>query len=319
VQLRFGHATVRLAPADYVRLLGARRVGDSLRPTVQTRALAAVTDQRLVVDTADRPQDATVALVRGQPHVVKARPGLDFAPQAVAAALVQAIRSPDRIARVQSTRVQASFTNADAQALGIRREVTSFRVRLSGGHVDRALAAAQRLDGTVLEPGDTFSLRRALGPDTPEGPSGDALATGLFNAAWLGGLAVTAHTEGASYAGTYPIGRDASLRQGQDVAFRNGSRYGVLVSVVPEGSSLTVSLWSTPRWTVSSDHGPRANVVHPERVVRHGASCQSSPGRDGFDVTVTRSFSPVGSQAVDHSSSYTAHYAPAPQVVCRPR
>jgi vancomycin resistance protein YoaR len=317
VELRFGHTTVQLVPADYARLLAAREVGRSLKPTVQAKALASVTDKRLVGDTVDRPRDATVALVNGHPHVVKAQPGLHFAPQAVAAALIQAIRSPDRAARVRSTPEQASFTNADARALGIRREVSSFSVRVPGGHNDRLAAVAQRLNGTVLEPGDTFSLRRALGAETPEGASGAAVATGLFNAAWLGGLQVTAHTEGATYSSAYPMGRDASLRQGQDLALRNDSRYGVLVSVVPQGGSLSVSLWSTPRWTVTSSDGPRTNVVHRGRVVRHGASCQSQNGSDGFDVTVTRSFTPVGSQSVDHTSSYTAHYAPVPKVVCR--
>jgi hypothetical protein len=315
VQLRFGHATVRLAPADYARLLGARRVGHTLQPTVRVRALAALADRRLAGDSADRPRDATVALVNGRPQVVKARPGLDFAPHAVAAALVRAIRAPDRTTRVRSTPAEASFTNADARALGIRQQISSFR--LPGAHDDRLLAVARRLDGTVLKPGDTFSLRRALGPDTPEGESGAALATGLFNAAWLGGLTVTAHTEGATYSGDYPMGRDASLRQGQDLVFTNGSKYGVLVSVNAEGRTLTASLWSTPRWTVTSSHGDPTNVVPAGRVVRHGASCHSRPGRDGFDVTVTRSFAPVGSQGVDHASSYTAHYAPLTQVVCR--
>lgn len=317
VALRFGQTTVRLAPADYARLLGARREGHALQPTVNVRALAAVTDKQLAGDTTDRPRDATVALVHGRPQVVRARPGLDFAPQAVAAALLHAIRSTGRIARVRSTPAKASFTTADARTLGIHRKVSSFTVRLPGGQDGRLLAAARRLDGTVLQPGDTFSLRRALGPATPEGPPGAALATGLFNAAWLGGLPVTAHKVDRSYSGTYPMGRDASLRQGHDVMFTSGSRYGVLLSVTVTGGSLTVTLWSTPHWTVTSSHGSPTNVVRPGRVVRHGASCADRGGRDGFDVTVTRSFTPIGKKVVDHTSPYTAHYAPVARVVCR--
>jgi len=318
VQLRFGRATVRLAPADYTRLLGARRAGHELRPTVLAGALTALTDRRLAGDALDRPRDATVALVHGRPHVVKARPGLTFAPAAVAAALVQAIRSPDRTARVRSTVAPASFTTADARHLGIRHEVSSFAVHLPGGRAGPLLAAAQRLDGTVLRPGDTFSLRGALGAETPEDGPGAALATAVFNAAWLAGLPINAHVEGTSYAGTYPVGRDASLRDGQDLAFANRSRYGVLVSVAAsQGRPLSVTLWSTPRWSVTSSHGARTNVVPAPRVVRHGKHCQRSAGRDGFDVTVTRSLTPVGSTAAETTTSYTAHYAPVSHVVCR--
>jgi vancomycin resistance protein YoaR len=318
VVLHFGRDTVRLAPADYARLLGARPVGEDLRPTVRAGALAALTDGRLADDALARPRDATVALVHGRPHVLRARPGLTFAPDAVAAALVQAIRSPDRTARVRSTVAPASFTTADARHLGIGREVSSFTVHMRRGDAGPVLAAAQRLDGRVLRPGDTLSMRGLLGAATPEGDPGSALATAVFNAAWLAGLPVTAHAEATAYAGSYPMGRDASLRDGQDLAFANGSRYGVLVSVAASRStgSVTVSLWSTSRRSVTSRHGAPTNVVPAPRVVRHGKHCRAREGRDGFDVTVTRTLVPVGSAAAGRTTSYTAHYAPVARVVC---
>jgi hypothetical protein len=313
VVLRFGHAAVRLAPVDYARLLGARRSGHGLRPTVRAGALGALTDRRLAGDRLDRPRDATVALVDGRPHVVRARPGLTFASRDVADALLRAISSPDRTARVRSTPAPASFTTADARHLGIRREVSSFTVHLSRGDAGPLASAAHRLDATVLRRGDTVSLRGVLASGTPEGVSGTALATAVFNAAWLAGLPVTAHAEAASYDGSYPVGRDASLRDGQDLAFANRSPYGVLVTTSSRGGSLTVSLWSTMRGTVTSSHGPRTHVVEPRLVVRHGRRCQARPGRDGFDVTVTR----TGSAGGVHTTSYTAHYSPVAHVTCR--
>jgi hypothetical protein len=99
-------------------------------------------------------------------------------------------------------------------------------------------------------------------------------------------------------------------------------RYGVLVSAVAgrptthHAGSLTVTLWSTPRWRITTSHGTRTNVVPAARQVQHGKSCRPRPGRDGFDVTVTRSFAQGGQ--VDHTSSYTVSYAPMATVVCRP-
>jgi hypothetical protein len=117
------------------------------------------------------------------------------------------------------------------------------------------------------------------------------------------------------------MGRDASLRDGQDLAFADRSPYGVLVAV--DGptslhrSALTVSLWSTRQWSVTSTHGEPTNVVHPPRVVRHGKHCRSRDGRAGFDVTITRSLAPAGSHAAGHTTSYTVHYAPVARVICR--
>jgi vancomycin resistance protein YoaR len=323
VRLQLGRATVRLAPGDYARFLGSRRVGRGLRPTVDAAGLAAVTDRRLAGQTLDRPRDATVALVHGRPQVVPARAGLAFAPHDVAAALLQAIGSPDRSARVRSTVARASFGNADARRLGIRRRISSFSVHLPRGHAGPLLAAAQRVDGTVLRPGRTFSLRGALGAGTPEGRSGSALATAVFNAAWLAGLPVGAHAVAPSYDGSYPVGRDASLRDGHDLAFADRSPYGVLVSAVAgrptaaHGATLTVSLWSTRRWSVASSHSDPTHVVHAPRVVRHGRTCSRRTGHAGFDVTVTRSLAPVASAASGRTTSYTVHYAAVPRVVCR--
>jgi vancomycin resistance protein YoaR len=281
-----------------------------------------MTDRRLAGEPVDRPRDATVALVDGRPHVVHAKPGITFAPHDVAAALLRAIASPDRSARVAPSVAQASFTDADARRLGIRQQVAFGTAHLPRGSQSAALGAAvRRLDGLVLKPGDALSLRGLLGPATPSGRAGDALATALFNAAWLGGLDVTAHATARTYAGTAPVGRDASLSQGHDVAFTDDLPSGVLVSVVAgrptssHGGSLTVSLWSTPRWRVTSGHSAQADVVAAGRVVRHGHQCRPRRGRAGFTVTVTRRFARQG--ATDHTTSYTARYAPRAQVVCR--
>ena len=121
------------------------------------------------------------------------------------------------------------------------------------------------------------------------------------------------------------MGRDATLRNGQDLAFTDNTAYGVLVSVktvrptAGHDGSLSVTLWSTPRWSVTTHHSTPADVVPAGRVVTSGQSCQARPGRKGFDVTVTRTFAPVGSARADHSTSYAVHYAPVPAVVCKPR
>jgi hypothetical protein len=325
VVLHLGHTPLRLQPSAYAHLLGSRHRGNRLVPTVRAKALAALVDARLSGDDPiDAPRDATVALVGGRPRVVRARPGLVFAPAAVASALLRAVRSPRRTAHVHASTAPASFTNADARKLRIRHPISFSTVHLRRGmHTDRLVAAAARLDGTVLRPGDSLSLRGALGAGIPGHSAGTALATGLFNAVWLGGLQLGSHATLPSYTGSYPMGRDASLLEGQDLAFTDNTPYGVLVSIVvgrptsSHGGSLTTTLWSAPRWTITSSHSDPTNVVPAGRTVGHGARCHHRPGRHGFDVTVTRSFAPRGTDTVEHSSSYAVHYTPVPALVCR--
>jgi hypothetical protein len=315
VVLHLGRSAVRLQPSAYGHLLGSQRVGHRLRPTVDAAALAQVVASRTGPGgSADAPKDATVALVNGRPHLVKARPGKVFTPRALATALVAAIRTRARAARVHATPGQASFTDADARALGIRRPISSFTVR---GRSPGLRSAAARIDGTLLRPGQSLSLRARLGGDVPATGAATALATATFNAAWLGGFPFGSHATLRSYSGDFPMGRDATLGDGQDLTFIDNTSYGVLVAATVHGGSLTVTLWSTPRWTVTSGHDTPTNVVPSGRVVHRGKHCLARAGRTGFDVTVTRTFARLGSGTADHSTSYAVHYAPVAAVVCR--
>lgn len=323
VELHFGRTALHLSPEAYGPLLGARRVGKRLRPTVRTHALSRVVDHQLIGAAIGRPKPATVVLVGDRPKVVSAQPGVTYAAHDVRTALLRAIASPHRTARVRPTPAEASFTDADARELGIRQQLSRFTVDLPRGRGDALGSAVQRLDGTVLKPRSSLSLRGLLGAATPAGKSGDALATALFNAAWLGGMQITAHASPRSYDAVppvAPVGRDASLRAGQDLAFNDNTRYGVLVSAVigPTASgpeSLTVTLWSTPGWTIRSSAEGRTRVVAAGRDVYREKPCTPRAGRDGFEVTVTRSFTRSG--AVDHTSSYAVNYTPVDGVVCK--
>jgi vancomycin resistance protein YoaR len=325
VVLRFGRSTLRLQPSWYSHFLGSRTAGDHLRPTVRVAALARMVHARLRRSgPVDAPVDATVTMVNGQPQVVPGRPGVSFAPTDVGRALLRAIAAPHRAARVPASLAPASFTPADARKLRIRQQISTFSVHLKRGHPSAdVVAAAARLDNTVLHPGNSLSLRGRLGAGVPGGEPGTALATALFNAAWLGGLQLGSHANLPSYTGTYPLGRDATVGDGQDVTFTDDTSYGVLVSVVvgpptaTHGGSLTVSLWSTATWDVVSSHGDPTHVVPAGRIVEHGHGCRERNGHDGFDVQVTRTFSRPGSSIIDHSDFYAVHYVPVDAVVCR--
>jgi hypothetical protein len=317
VELRFGSTRLHLSPADYGHLLVARRIGDRLRPAVQAGPLHRLVRAKLAGSTRDRPQPATVTLRRGHPYVVPDRPGLRFRSRDVAKALLQAITSPHRTARVRPTPARAAFTTADARRLGIRERLASFTAHLpDGAHAGRAAHLLTPLDGVLLRPGRSLSLRGRLGPAASADAS-DAIATALFNAAWLGGLQVPSHAPPRSYTGMAPPGRDISLDGGHDLVLRDDTRYGVLVSAAADHRDVTVTLWSTEHGTVTAHQGARTHVVRAGRQVRHSADCTPRAGQPGFTVTVSRTFSRDGAAA--RSSSYVVRYAPLPAIVCAGR
>ena len=145
VTLRLGRRSVRLEPSSYSALLGARRVGHRLEPDVDAAGLARLVDDKLGgPDPVDAPHDATVALVGGSPQVVPARPGVVYAPSAIRRALLAAIASDRRTARVRAHRAQASFTDADARRLGITQRLSSFSVRLPARDAHRPAVRGRR-------------------------------------------------------------------------------------------------------------------------------------------------------------------------------
>lgn len=321
VTLRLGRETVRLPPATYGDLLVARHVGSRLRPGVDAEALFRAVHATLGHRPRQRPMPATVALVDGRPQVVGGQPGIDYTPHDVAAALLRAIVVKSRTAAVRPTHTHSSFTRTDAAELGIRRQLASFTVPLPRGSATPT-AAVRRLDGLVLRPGKSLSLRRVLGSATPTGAAGDALATALFNAAWLGGLRMGSHTAPRTFSATAPAGRDVTLTHGHDVGFTDNSRWGLLVSATAgratghRPGSVTVSLWSTPLGHVRAPPANRTALRPAGRHVDHAGDCTPRKGRDGFTVSVLRTLLFKG---YSRQSSYSVRYAPVDAVVCRGR
>jgi vancomycin resistance protein YoaR len=100
--------------------------------------------------------------------------------------------------------------------------------------------AAQLLDGTVLAPGERWSMNSALGRRTRArgfvpapmisggvlvnsvGGGISQVATTLYNAAFFAGLRLVAHTPHSFYISRYPMGREATISWGgPELIFQN--------------------------------------------------------------------------------------------------
>jgi vancomycin resistance protein YoaR len=300
-----------------------------------------------VISDEGAPVDATVALVDGRPKVIPARPGVGYDPADVTNAFLELVTRPQgkREMAVKATVQEPEFTTQDARELGIKEKVSTFTTyypyaEYRNTNIGRA---AELVDGTLLKPGETFSLNDVVGERTREngftegfiisdgifkedlGGGVSQMATTTFNAMFFAGLEDVEHKPHSFYIDRYPVGREATVAWGAvDLRFRNDTDYGVLIaarvtpSTPPTQGVVTVSMWSTKVWDVTAATSARYNITSEETRVLDTEDCYPNDGYGGFDVDVTRYFRKPGSSTVHHQETFHTRYTPSDTVVCEP-
>ncbi|QWF23480.1 VanW family protein [Nocardioides sp. LMS-CY] len=343
VTLVFGDSPVQLRPQQFSAALRMRAEGGALVPDLKTKKLTALVDDGV---SADEPVDATVELVNGKPRVVPAKPGVAYDPDDVGSAFLQLVtrEGDERQMEVEATVVEPEFTTADAKALRIKERVSSFTTyypyaEYRNVNIGRAAAI---VDGTVLKPGEVFSLNDIVGERTREngftegfiisdgifkedlGGGVSQMATTTFNAMFFAGLKDIEHKPHSFYIDRYPVGREATVAWGAvDLRFENDTPYGVLVhaTVQPATSSsqgvVTVSMYSTKTWDITTKTSDRYNYRAPATRTLTTPDCYANTGYSGFDVDVWRYFHEPGSDEVAKTEKFHTSYTPSDTVVCK--
>jgi vancomycin resistance protein YoaR len=235
--------------------------------------------------------------------------------------------------------VPADFTTEEAQALGIKEQISSFTTRFTSpasGTNMRVVAA--EVDGALILPGETFSLNTFTGPrGTAQGYVEAAViqngelskavgggisqfATTMFNAVFFAGLEDVYHKPHSFYISRYPAGREATVYEGViDLQWRNDSDTGVYVDTTWTPGSLTVAFYGTRHFEIEAIEGPRTNYRQPtvQDKVDDG-KCTPQPGIPGFDVTVTRVFRDLASGQELRRETFNTRYAAEAVIHCIP-
>jgi vancomycin resistance protein YoaR len=343
VELEFEGSEIRLQPADYTPVLSMAAVNGELVPRLDEKGLARLLEQRISSD--GEPQDATVVLSGGGPRVVPAKPGVTFDRQQVTDAFLDLVsaREGKRTLQVRSKVARPEFTTREARALKIKEKVSSFTTYYP--HADYRNVnigrAAELVDGTVLKPDEIFSLNDTVGERTEAngftkgfiisdgifkeelGGGVSQMATTTFNAMFFAGLEDIEHKPHSFYIDRYPIGREATVVWGAvDLQFRNDTPYGVLIDaeVTPSTPSsqgvVTVSMWSTKYWDITSTTGERYNLTEPDTRTLRTEDCYPNEGYGGFDIDVVRHFRRAGESELHHNETFTTTYTPSDTVIC---
>lgn len=346
VTLVLGGDEVVLQPQDYARALSMEPENGTLEPRVDQKKLMRAV-RPAMEDVALRPEPATVRLVDGSPQVVPGKNGVTFRPDEVVEAFPELVtkREGERRLEVETKVERPDFTTKDARKLQIKEVVSSFTTYFP--HSDYRNVnlgrAAELVTGTVLKPGETFSLNETVGERTAAngftkgyiisngvykedyGGGVSQVATTLFNAMFFAGLEDVEHKPHSFYIDRYPIGREATVAWGAvDLRFKNDTPYGVLIETWIEPSTprsqgeMHARFWSTKHWEITTDTSDRYNFTQPDTRYITDEECVPHDGYGGFDIDVFRYFRKPGSSELVRKETFHTTYTPSDSVVCGP-
>lgn len=341
----FQVAAERIAPVLKFKVVEAD--GKSGESELVLEADPAVLKEKLVAAAPflnKPPKDATFSLAGDQVNLRPGENGTTVDTAAAAPALV-ALGSEERKPITLPAVVQPPALTTDAASkLGIKQRISAFTTTFDArnaprvGNIDRMASA---IDGTVLKPGEVFSLNGATGNRTVANGYQEAgvlvdgelvpgigggvcqVATTLFNAVFSSGLDVVERSNHSLWVSKYPTGKDAMVNYGvQDLRFRNDTEFGLLLRAVVTARELTVSIYSSPLGrTVTETTSPKTNPRAPavkyldDPALPSGTEQVTAEGIPGFDVTVTRKVTAGGK--VLHSDNFVSKYRPWKRIIKR--
>ncbi|WP_216911647.1 VanW family protein [Nocardia noduli] len=287
--------------------------------------------------TEVEPKDASFAVGGGSARVVPAVTGDKINWAKTLEQLPVLLVAQERTAQAVYEKVDPALTTAAAEALGIVEPMGVFTTGgFSGPSGVNIRTVAQKVNGAVVKPGDTFSLNDFTGtrgvaegyvesgiidhgrPSTAVGGGISQFATTLYNAAYFAGMEDAGHTEHSYYISRYPAAREATVFDGAiDLKFRNNTQSGVYIETTTSASEITVRLWGTKTVNVESVTGDKSKPTEPNTVtLPKGKDCIASEGAPGFTISDTRIITDrkTGREVSRHTR--TVKYDPIPVVKC---
>ena len=343
VTLDFGDATIRIAPADFTLAIRMKPVDGALVPELDKQKLKGLIDRGLGGHGA--PEDATVALVGGVPTMIPDKPGVGYSIDQVAKDFLKTVVKPsgERTQDVKATVARAEFTTKDAKQLGITEQVSTFTTYFPYAEYRNVNIgrAGELINGTIIKPGETFSLNGVVGERTRAngftegfiiedgifredlGGGVSQMATTTFNAAFFAGMTDIEHHTHSLYIDRYPVGREATVAWGsKDLRWKNDTPYGVLVDVHVTPSTLsssgvvTVSMYSTKYWDITTKTGSPYDYTDFKTRTLDFAGCHENTGSKGFQIDIWRYWRRHGSSKLVRTEQMHTTYIPSDTVIC---
>lgn len=328
-----GDARLEIAAADLGHALRSH-VADGPAPRLDVSldrdALRPVLDRAR--PSLERPaHDATFSVgPRGEVAVVPSELGTRLDDDAVLGSILELTKGSERFGVLAFRQdVVPLLTTSQAEALHIRGLVSRYTTPFPccEARVKNIERMAALVDGSVVRPGEQYSVNARSGPRTAQngfvagptivegemeltvGGGVSQFATTLFNAAFDGGYEIIQRQAHTYWFPRYPEGHDATLGFPlPDLIFGNDSDAGILIKASVGKTFVRVELYGDNGGRRVARHvSPRFDVVHPETVVEPNPSLAPDEtkvkfgGSIGWSVNVSRVITyPDGHQKEEH-------------------
>ena len=343
IELTAGDKSFQIAPETIASVLSFEAADGTLKPKLDADKLQESTAETFTDLGMKAPKDASFTFVDGKPSVVPSENGTGVSKENLAQAVDQTMtKTSERKASVEVGPIEASFTTEEANALGIKEITGEFTTKFpaTAYRVNNIDKSAGLVNGTLVKPGETFSMNKVLGPRTlARGwQAGGAIdggkvvermgggisqtTTTTFNAIFFAGLEDVYHKPHSLYFSRYPMGREATLDYvSVDMKFKNNTDHGVLMQAFTNNpkvggqGTVTVRVWSTKTYDVKASEPVQSAFKSPGPAIQSDAAvCSPQSAMTGFRVDYKRLFYQNG--ALVKSEPFDWTYNPLQAVTC---
>lgn len=331
-------ATAELGERDLLELLSVSQDEGSLSLELDDEA----TLERIRQDLGQLergPRDATVELAGSEIEVVSARIGYalseDGLADAVRGALAESGDGRKVTAEVETVEPQIPTSASEEWSFS---EMGSFVSVFPTGASNAARTAnlqagVRNVNGTVVMPGEQFSLAAALGDVSAAGGYVEApvivdgrlvmgvggglsqISTVVFNTSWFSGVQLDAHSPHSFYISRYPAGREATIAIPiLDNLWTNDTDTPVVVRTWITGDQIHMVYLGDRQYTVETIDGARRSPTTGETRYDDSSECVPQSPADGFTISNTRILLQGGEEV--GRDEYTTVYQPADEIIC---
>ncbi|TGD33328.1 hypothetical protein EB835_00520 [Brevibacterium sp. S22] len=282
-------------------------------------------------------EDACFEIKDGKPQVVPSRDGIGIKADELTTAVTDSINGKDDKPTVTLSSVKPDFTTKDAKKADVSDTISHFSTGYSSepNRDTNLRVASKKVSGTVLQPGEQFSLNEALGQRTAANgykPAGvisegqmkedygggvSQVSTTLFNAAFFAGFGLDEHQAHSRYISRYPEGRESTLDWSSiDMKFTNNSKTPVVLDMYLKDGEVHAKVFGAKKYEVSADASDRFDHTSPGSVTESGSSCTPQSPKGGWSIRITRTLKDIASGKTT-KDGFTTVYRPVNEVECK--
>ena len=232
---------------------------------------------------------------------------------------------------------EPAVTTEQARALGVTEQLSTFTQKFpyAAYRVQNIGQAARNVNGTLLLPGETFSMNDVMKERTEKngytvgfvvgsggvfaedlGGGVSAATTTVWTGAFFAGLERVSTQAHSIYISRYQPGLEATVAWGLfDMKFKNDTPNAVFITTAMTDTSMNVTFWGTKVYDeIKAEFGPKENIVPFTTIFDKSKTCLGQSGMDGFTIDVDRVFMRDGQEV--KRETITTNYRPAPKVKC---